>query len=96
MENRKRGNRLMPYYCLECKKTHANGYKKHLKYKSAVLVSKKKGPDLFSKIEDDFTRREKAFLFAKDFLEKENKQNEGQDEIQKKIEKKHLKHIIKA
>ena len=43
----------MPYYCLECKKTHANGYKKHLKYKSQALVIKKHKPTDLEKMQAD-------------------------------------------
>lgn len=43
----------MPYYCLECKKTHANGYKKHLKYKSQALVIKKHKLTDLEKIKED-------------------------------------------
>ena len=43
----------MPYYCELCESTHANGYKKHLKYKSKPLVSKKDElADLEKVIED--------------------------------------------
>lgn len=43
----------MPYWCLECKKNHANNYKKHWKYKSKALVSKNPKLADLEKIKDD-------------------------------------------
>lgn len=34
----------MTYYCLECKKRHADGYKMHWKYKSGILEVLKEPP----------------------------------------------------
>jgi len=57
----------MPYYCTECEKEHANNYKKHWKYKKQVLVTRKKQPDLFSKIEADFEAfKEKMEKYCED------------------------------
>lgn len=75
----------MPYMCTLCNKTHANAYKKHLKYKKEVLTTRKEEPD-FEKLKSDIKKIKEVLGIWAWLIERKHPYWNSSDEFEEWVE----------